>query len=929
MTGLNRWFLLLFVCAATPAYAATISIDFHGGRNNNPANGASVAPADFAGVTYFNVGNWNTVPNVTGAPNPFPDLATSPAPVTGLRNNFGAATTAAVSWTSNNAWDTNITANSGNTRLMRGYLDTTDTSASQVVVTGVPYGTYDVIVYLDGDNGGTSRAGAYALSSNGGFSQLIVGRDPGSTNGATLTQAFNREDPVLALDPLTVPAATFTATHNTLAAGNYVVFRGVTGSDITLDAIATSSSAGIPPAGSLRAPVNGIQITEQVPYPIFFSPNGSGGFNAYEIRRDQAAQSAAMNLAATMAFPGSSVYGVAATADQGHLAAVQNATENESIRRHLLGSSWIGLTDSTTYGGLDTAAAANNQSGAPLPAAGTPPVAGQKGFGWVWSRGRIDQGGAPVEQLVYQNWNFGEPNDSGAVGEDATEMLTNGEWNDNRNGEGNLTTSLHVQRDWVVEYDLDLPAPPSIPALPTPGPTLGAPRGMFKVTTARGYTGGTGQILHTQQADAFIRSGAGTVTTSEVTEINYNDPTGAGAGKFGGNITFDQDTPADDNDFAVVAKAKILVPQDGTYTFAVDSDDGFRLRIPGQTFTSGQGYFTIQPGTYAQGDTLENPWPRGGAQAVSLGVIDLPAGQHDIELLFFERAGGAHVELSAAPGAHSSFFNIPGTRASTFQLVGHRGTGAMTANVQAPGEIVGGAFNVREVLRLPFGSGNLNNLTDAGNLLNAPDGDDVVATYTSQFVNFVDPDSPGSGGDFQGDAPFGTDTPGDNNDIALRANAVLRIATESDFTYGFNGDDGGQLEFLDPDGPGGPLTAPAFTGFTRLGDTTAAHIVGIDGGKLFYNTNTGNSRLIGRIHLTPGDYPIEFTYWERGGGGFVELFGAVGSKTTLDNDFVLLGASSFQTFDSDGLQLVPEPSTWALAGIALAVLAFVRRRRLH
>jgi MYXO-CTERM domain-containing protein len=56
------------------------------------------------------------------------------------------------------------------------------------------------------------------------------------------------------------------------------------------------------------------------------------------------------------------------------------------------------------------------------------------------------------------------------------------------------------------------------------------------------------------------------------------------------------------------------------------------------------------------------------------------------------------------------------------------------------------------------------------------------------------------------------------------------------------------------------------------------------------------------------------------------LFGAFGSKTAFDEDFMLLGASGYTRIDSDGLAIVPEPSTYMLALLGLVALGAIRRR---
>jgi hypothetical protein len=73
-----------------------------------------------------------------------------------------------------------------------------------------------------------------------------------------------------------------------------------------------------------------------------------------------------------------------------------------------------------------------------------------------------------------------------------------------------------------------------------------------------------------------------------------------------------------------------MIPRDGNYIFGVNSDDGSRLSIDGQTLILD--------------DTLRGPHS-------IYGHTDLTAGLHDLELVYFERNGGAEVELFFYDGA--------------------------------------------------------------------------------------------------------------------------------------------------------------------------------------------------------------------------------------------------------------------------------------
>jgi hypothetical protein len=160
---------------------------------------------------------WNSAPG-----------ATRSTPLA-LLNETGAATGVTMTWTSDNVWKTLITDQAGNRRMMRGYLDNGFGRATTVTVSGLITATYDVYVYVDGDNGAGSRTGIYRIVS-GGVTTTINLTDAANTNfNGTFVQAST-------------------------SSGNYVKFT-VTGSSFTLTATPGTSSDGRP-----RAPVNGIQI---------------------------------------------------------------------------------------------------------------------------------------------------------------------------------------------------------------------------------------------------------------------------------------------------------------------------------------------------------------------------------------------------------------------------------------------------------------------------------------------------------------------------------------------------------------------------------------------------------------------------------------------------------------------------------------------
>ena len=165
--------------------------------------------------------SWN---NATGAGSSSPLV---------LVDETGTGTTATATWVSDNVWNTSITDQAGNFRMMRGYLDTGSAHPSTVSVSGLRAGTYNIYVYVDGDNATASHTGVYQLSGSGITTTSVSLTDAPNTN-------FN---------------GTFTQANN--SSGNYVQFSGisVTASGFTLTATPGATSNSNP-----RAPVNGIQI---------------------------------------------------------------------------------------------------------------------------------------------------------------------------------------------------------------------------------------------------------------------------------------------------------------------------------------------------------------------------------------------------------------------------------------------------------------------------------------------------------------------------------------------------------------------------------------------------------------------------------------------------------------------------------------------
>jgi hypothetical protein len=215
-----------------PPLPKILSIDFVGGMPNGsaaPSGTIVMAASEAAGVKPAT--HWNSATGATGA-------------LSSLVLANGAATAASASWTMTpidgaiDTWSNSFIDAPGDTRMMNGYLDPrSSTLPATINVTGLPdpmNSGYDVYVYCY----------SYIDSSDTRLYEYSIGS---TTHSVTQTGPSTSTFPGYALAS--------GADGGSAGAGNYVVFRNVTGSSFTLSAQPRTSTYG-----TQRAPVNGIQI---------------------------------------------------------------------------------------------------------------------------------------------------------------------------------------------------------------------------------------------------------------------------------------------------------------------------------------------------------------------------------------------------------------------------------------------------------------------------------------------------------------------------------------------------------------------------------------------------------------------------------------------------------------------------------------------
>ncbi len=154
-----------------------------------------------------------------------------------------------------------------------------------------------------------------------------------------------------------------------------------------------------------------------------------------------------------------------------------------------------------------------------------------------------------------------------------------------------------------------------------------------------------GTIDSIQAATASLLSGVGTITDGQLATLDVTDPetnVDGGPTLLSTPHNFLSNTGSDDDNITSIAKGRVQVKQGGDYTFQVNANDGFGLRIVGKDFTSASNGGIIDP---ADSTTLARLTP-GGA----LGVVNLPAGEYDFEVVSWENTGEAFYEVTSAQG---------------------------------------------------------------------------------------------------------------------------------------------------------------------------------------------------------------------------------------------------------------------------------------
>lgn len=218
--------------------ADNVGINFVGGST---ANGTPSPLGSGEAAGFIAQQNWNSAQNSSGT---ISGLYADDGGGIGIYYGSGFA----VSWSDvYGIRSTPIADGGGNSRLMKGFLnsDNTISGSATITVSGVPLGYtsrgYAVIVYFDGDNPAADRVSKFSVNASLYGTKTLYGLDKA---GVSFSGTFKQ-----------VPSSSTTDLGSGTPDGNFVIFPNLTDTSFTL-----TVSGGSASDGNARGALNAIQI---------------------------------------------------------------------------------------------------------------------------------------------------------------------------------------------------------------------------------------------------------------------------------------------------------------------------------------------------------------------------------------------------------------------------------------------------------------------------------------------------------------------------------------------------------------------------------------------------------------------------------------------------------------------------------------------
>lgn len=584
---------------------------------------------------------------------------------------------------------------------------------------------------------------------------------------------------------------------------------------------------------------------QTAPHATFLTaPYGPGGtWNLYQTNNRPLTWARAQAEAASTPDP------LGGTGKPGHLVTIGSAPENMFVYQYVEGTYlWTGLTDHEVTGGTE---AGSDRKG-----------------GWRWVTG---------EPVTFSAWHGSEPNEFRGKDEDAVAMGRNALWTDWPMGLPGQEMATHPS---MTEWDVQSPGPVKgalviRPILPAKWPVdlsawTGAAQGKgpWTVYGITDLAAPSLQAVVANLASGLVRAGM----VSRMPRLNYRNPASSTPACGWVELAGPPEHPVSEGRCGALHVAKVRLEKPATWSFSLHGDDYFAMRFPGLKWKSVTGLGGIDPLDPATIYSA-NESPDGNV----IGVIDLPAGDHPVEVVLANRGGVTAIQLLAAPGEIKQEGST-----DKWRLPGHKASG----DIAWPGMDASGWKVTRT--EPPAGEPAPVNLVSGFALASKSPG---KTTDGVEKINFIDS---GAAGDvlFPDPATFPGDRPGGENDFVIKCTGNIVIPRDGIHHFGFHAEDCCAMRIVGQ--PWKRLVKDMALNAKLEGDTFYAEA------PLQAATN---AQVVGEVELKKGSYPVEVFYTEVMGPSVLSVFGSPAGYPPR----LLAKDGAGVAKDIDGLPLV-EPS---------------------
>ena len=559
------------------------------------------------------------------------------------------------------------------------------------------------------------------------------------------------------------------------------------------------------------------------PGELFTARHGANGtWNLYQTSNAPLSWSKAQELAVATLAP------VGGSEKPGHLITISSAAENLFAYHYPRGGTiWIGLTDNEKFPGASEAGSAQDR-------------------GWAWVTG---------EPVTYTNWQSTEPLDNAGAekddkGEDGVAIEKFGRWNDRPMG---AHDQQEVKFPFMIEWDLQSAEP--VPGARVIAPVLPAQWPVLEVMPDDEAKSGPWVCVQTSQLPGDARIEVLTKHLEEhwkekipyrILNAHFQMAMGDPHNSFGWIFSPAIDFPGQvTNNFGLLARARLMIPKAGTYTFSVHADDAFALRLGSNKWKSSQGRGAIDA---ADGCTLFSDLLISDSD--TRGVMDLPAGEIPIEIFYVNGGVEGMLQILTAEGEH-----LDEGSTDRWRILGHKPKG----KVPWPGVTAAGW---KVTIPVPGAERKVTLQKDFQEAMIKVDAPGSAITEGLDSIHFCDPEC-ARRTRFPGAVPFPGDLPGAQDDRVVLAEATLVIPVDGTYNIGIAGDDVCALQIKDQK-------------WGRIVFDGAGRCARVDEDSLFSRRTTTSSsqECIGEIKLTRGSYAIRAVSWDRNGTSNFEVFAA-------------------------------------------------------